>query len=472
MAGLSAFFKRNLKKLFLSFLILLLCLAAYAAYMLVINHRLSVEIAKIKAEGSPTTWEELNAYYETPPPGENAAGLYAKAFAKLSLSAFDKASVPLLGSAELPAPWEPLPENMLAASSKLVAENAEAIALLKEAAKFKKCRYPIEISAKLDTHCVPHISSARLLSLDSCVATEKGEAVRAVEDVSAILSLSSSLNGAPLIIFSLEQVYIEGIALSSLSRLVNRVKLGDQELKALQDSLANFESGFSMAKALAGERCFTLLSIDEPSFFDDVELLQGKSQSRSEMAFYVWSGMKILDATKWLDLSGMMVNASKRAPEDSYADFKRIDMKAIKPSLTPFTSILFSTLTDSALKFLTGVAKLRAAESALAVARFKAANGRLPNSLAELVPGFLTSVPLDPFDGKPMKFKKGVLDLPKSFLKAKASPSGRPAIEDLYGFVVYSVGKDEKDGGGKDCFDSSGYVRDEGDICFPVVLKP
>ena len=65
--------------------------------------------------------------------------------------------------------------------------------------------------------------------------------------------------------------------------------------------------------------------------------------------------------------------------------------------------------------------------AALAVERFQLENGRLPNDLRELVPGFLTSVPGDPFDGAPLRYK--------------------PLLK---GYVVYSVGPDGHDDDGKE----------------------
>ena len=73
------------------------------------------------------------------------------------------------------------------------------------------------------------------------------------------------------------------------------------------------------------------------------------------------------------------------------------------------------------------MARLDAARVALAVERYRLANGKLPESLNDLIPEFLESIPIDPFDGKPLKYKK--LDL---------------------GFVVYSVDEDEQDNGGKE----------------------
>ena len=59
--------------------------------------------------------------------------------------------------------------------------------------------------------------------------------------------------------------------------------------------------------------------------------------------------------------------------------------------------------------------------------RFRIAHdGKLPSALAELVPQYLAAVPTDPFDGKPLRF--------------------RPLAK---GFVVYSLGEDGDDDGGR-----------------------
>ena len=54
------------------------------------------------------------------------------------------------------------------------------------------------------------------------------------------------------------------------------------------------------------------------------------------------------------------------------------------------------------------------------------AAGKLPDTLAELIPTYLDAVPEDPFDCKELRYKK---------------------LET--GFVVYSVGEDGNDDGGK-----------------------
>ena len=68
----------------------------------------------------------------------------------------------------------------------------------------------------------------------------------------------------------------------------------------------------------------------------------------------------------------------------------------------------------------------RCAAAALAAERFRQQTNTLPARLADLVPAYLDGVPLDPFDGAPLRY--------------------RP---DDSGFTVYSVGPNRLDEGGK-----------------------
>ena len=74
-----------------------------------------------------------------------------------------------------------------------------------------------------------------------------------------------------------------------------------------------------------------------------------------------------------------------------------------------------------------GMARRRAALAALAIERFRLETGHCPETLGELVPDYLRSVPDDPFDGVLLRYRR--LD---------------------GGYVVYSVGEDGVDDGGKE----------------------
>jgi hypothetical protein len=90
------------------------------------------------------------------------------------------------------------------------------------------------------------------------------------------------------------------------------------------------------------------------------------------------------------------------------------------------------------------LARLRLAQTAIALERFRAANmGRYPDALTELVPKYIAAVPNDPFDGQPLRYMKAGVG----------------------GYLLHSIGPDLKDDGG---------VRKPGadDVSFVVVRPP
>jgi hypothetical protein len=79
-------------------------------------------------------------------------------------------------------------------------------------------------------------------------------------------------------------------------------------------------------------------------------------------------------------------------------------------------------------RFASLEARRRTALTAIVTERFRLEHGgRTPETLEEIVPTYLSAVPPDPFDGKALRFRK---------------------LE--RGFVVYSIGSDREDNGGKE----------------------
>src|SRR5262249_11843362 len=70
-------------------------------------------------------------------------------------------------------------------------------------------------------------------------------------------------------------------------------------------------------------------------------------------------------------------------------------------------------------------AELHCAVVAVALERYRRDHGRWPESLARLAPHYLRSMPSDPYDGQPLRYRR---------------------LDD--GVVVYSVGPDGEDDGG------------------------
>jgi len=92
-----------------------------------------------------------------------------------------------------------------------------------------------------------------------------------------------------------------------------------------------------------------------------------------------------------------------------------------------------------------GIAHLRIIRAALGVEHWRLAhNGNVPDSLAKLAPDCFPAIPNDPFDEKPLRYKKLA-----------------------HGYVIYSIGSDLTDDGGKEK-PADAKETDHYDITFTV----
>ena len=143
-----------------------------------------------------------------------------------------------------------------------------------------------------------------------------------------------------------------------------------------------------------------------------------------KLLLYEFGGMKELDHLRALEVIRMYVTAAKLPlPE-------RLDAaNTLKAQTERFSDLFVCSLQIGSTLVVVHdterIAYVRLSLAALAVERHRHAKDVLPDSLDALVPEFLDAVPLDPFDGQPLRYKK----------LAK-------------GYVVYSVGEDRKDNGG------------------------
>ncbi len=89
------------------------------------------------------------------------------------------------------------------------------------------------------------------------------------------------------------------------------------------------------------------------------------------------------------------------------------------------TSMIVQLSAHSARTIASAQALSAAATVALAIERFRADHGMIPAALVNLVPVYLNAIPVDPYDGAPMRLRL-----------------------DADGYTVYSVGLNAKDDGG------------------------
>lgn len=115
-------------------------------------------------------------------------------------------------------------------------------------------------------------------------------------------------------------------------------------------------------------------------------------------------------------------------------DVRSISSVGATPAPAHLVIALYDPFVDQVLltRHVTTLAT-SAAILALHVERYRADHGAYPASLDALVPSYLPTLPIDPWDGKPLKFVP---------VDPTTDPFGRP-------FILYSVGSDEADNNGR-----------------------
>jgi len=376
---------------------------------------ISNKLVAITAAGEPVTAEQLDSWYAEPPAGENAADIYEQAFAALS------------GDSGSPT---------------FLAKNQNAIGLLIQAADRKACRYPIDLKNAFATR-LPHLqqvkSSAQLLSIAADDAVTKGRADTAIRMTEANVSLARSLQDEPILISRLVASASLALAVQPIEQLLSHGPLTDDQLAELQQAFRDANGLVSYRSAFVGERTMMIAAFQAT-----------REQSKAMNADSETNTFDI-DAYKKTDTYNADFNFTLDAANSliAYADKEfpaALEFKAEKPdSKYVISQMVVPPMQNILVRPAETSARLRLVQTALAIERYRLAHAdALPAGLSDLTPRLLPGNDgLDPFDGKPLRYKKL-----------------------SNGYLLYSIGRDRKDDGGKR--QTTNKNGTSGDITFTV----
>ena len=430
-------------------LLLLISSVSWMLYLGALSREVEAKLAAIKKAGYPVTLQDLNAWYPYPE-GENAADVYEQAFAALVDHDSEKwGDLPVVGGGTMPELGESLPPDMKKRIAEFVAANAKAIDLLHQAAAIKGCRYNVDFSMGVNVR-LPHLGKLRqcsmTLALAALLAAEEGRSDGVADATRSGLAVGHSLGSEPDLISELVRMPCLGITINNLQRAMNRTTLTPQQCAGLAELLSAADAPDALIRVMATERCMIYAYLLPNG---EIWKQDWAKSARERIARAIGGSVKA--RLLWLDVMERYINAL-RAPEgELYQRTAAVDDAVTRELHQDAQSIPHISARIVLLELpnyrwwiasdLKCRARLRTARTALAVEQFRQANGRLPKTLDELVPAYLSAVPLDPFDGKPLRYK--LLDK---------------------GYVVYSIGRDEIDDGGAEMDDEH-----KGDVPFRIL---
>ena len=369
---------------------------------------ISNHLSDISTAGDPVTLDQLSRMYEEPPAAQNAAPIYAQAFA--ALSAED--------------------EN----SPDFLTHNQEAVALLLQAADRPLCRYPVALTdgvMVLLPHCAEIGRCAMLLRQEAVSQAARGHTDAATTAILAGFRLARSLDNEPLLISKLVEIASLGQALDGLQESLNQKSFTDAELLRLLTALRDAEPAVGFRRAMLGERANLVAAFQS----SDEKLAEAMAVSGGSAAAARPSMLRIYrsgghlqeDFAFALDFMSKLVALVDLPYPQALDAAAGMKIPAVVDGKIAVSAALLPEPARFVNKGAEAVARLRLARTVLAVERYRLKHdGALPTSLADVTAELSGGVPEDPFDGQPLRYKE---------LPAR-------------GYTVYSVGADRKDDGG------------------------
>ena len=412
-------------------------IVAFVSWRTALATEVNGQLQAIKTAGLPASGEELNKWYPEVTDSANAALVMTQAFALLRT--FDDPRSNSIAAFKIPHRSESLSaddEQLLADYVKL---NAPALAKAREALALPQSRYPLDMRYG-NNILLPHLGKikelARVEDYRALLAARSNRPAEAAAGVQNILGYARTLDEEPLLISQLVRAACVSMARGSLERTA--AALDEPALERLAAAFNSAQRTNCMARALIGERAM-FVPVFRMSWADIKQLVNLNSPDSSVAPapplpgkspwFVRASGFLERDLNFYLGAMETNIDfALKPAPENLQITnvSPRIEQEAMRKKYI-LSAMMLPALNRVTVRQAESEAHVRLALTAIAIERFRLANKRLPATLEEAAPKFFAGVPVDPFTGQPLQYKK----LPR-------------------GYVVYSLDRDGRDDGGKE----------------------
>ena len=401
--------------------------------------RVQEEIQKrldaIRAAGQPVTAQDLAKRYPDPPPEHDAALLLKPALAELSLPD-DLSDLPFFGR-YLPRS-APLGETTQVKMRGLLGANAPSFALVPWD-ELKGAWVGSGYSDGLSNVTAGPIKGLdrlpRLLCWNAMLQAEDKHTREAVASLQHALILGSTLK-FDMEIHYLIRASVQMWVCKTLEHILNHTTLSDTDLRLLRTDLEMTNVG-ATKEFMTDELCYGLFRAEAlrnkstlPAFFGNDAAAANNTQFLDQdlLAYLRW--YEHISSTLDLPVSNAIADLKSIESEREKAR-KKEKNSFLRFLVKPHTSLLAEDEPNVCRYFVSEVktvALVRACRCALAIERWRYAHGdQAPDSLAMLVPDYFPAIPRDPFDDQPLRYKKLA-----------------------QGYVVYSIGPDFIDDGGKE----------------------
>ncbi len=272
---------------------------------------------------------------------------------------------------------------------------------------------------------------AILLAYDSVLYNQNGDGKNALITCRAALNSARSLGDEPITISQLIRSTCTVISCQAAERTLAQSEPPPDELNTLQRALEMEDAHPDLLIVMRGERAMS------DALFNAIEngdvSLNGLAGVRWGWFDYALVSIGRMDTQEdhvlMLSLMARAIANTQLPMKEQIGAERHLDREVQEARRLPRRPLLTGLLMPPMIKRgdssrLTH-ACIRCTIAALAAERYRQAHKKWPDSLDKLCPRFLSAVPLDPFDGEPLRYRR---------------------VED--GVIIYSISSDGVDNNG------------------------
>ena len=381
--------------------------------------RVQSHVRAIRKAGDPATLEDLDDLAQQVALQAYAAAFYDEVFASLVLDDMETRF-----RVELPTVWRiqsgkqawPLPEEDRQWVEEVLEADEEALALLKEAPQIHGRVFDGLCLDWPDGFVVTMESLHRvvdLLLLNVLYAVDQADTVTVTESSKAALCVADTLRETP---FGFAQGHRRGLVsrvTATLGWASGKIQLSRDQQRDLDQRFDAVAWPMSRRDSLVSERCAFRAVYGHPTpeilrefgFSRRIGTAKREPIHAGWISAFKWSGLLRHSEANFLRQSEKVIDASLQWKPGQATDMRRLTGLGDRPWPITLTS-LFMSYAESACAFPLSVqARLEVLRATLAARQYHQQTGQWAQALSDLVPGYMATMPLDPFTGMPIHYQ-------------------------------------------------------------------
>jgi len=363
----------------------------------------------LRAQGAPVCHEDLAKIFPDPGPAEDASLLLSKSLLSLTKPR-PTARIPFATGARVPTGTKLMSSEMSADVAEYLEQNRDALQALPKS-------WPVELrfsmhwdkgfNTELPIVELRHL--LLLLAIDACYQAEHHNRTGALRSIQNLLAISEALKKTGSFMYYIIGCVGQDLSISSLEHTINQGQLNPDDLKSIALIYSKVDPNSRLASAMAAERCHGIWSMES------IREAWTKTSYLRKIPAAVYDTIKRVppiysdaDYLDYLSITGQIVSKMRLPTNERLA---AITADAAGLATASRRRCLAFQLVDPKSwqqyikRDLEALANRNNALAAIAIETYRLKHGRLPSSISELAPEFLSATPLDPFTGNPLHYE-------------------------------------------------------------------